>query len=299
MRDGRVESFDGSRSPEVRAYPLPDDAGSGPQVPTLICSQHHVLAALAGRLLRIDPASGRYEPFAAVGDGNTVIRDVLEYGGSVYVLTHKDGLYECDRQGRVLQYFRLPHEYEKSAEAKVLYLDPEGIVWVATQSGLLLLDPETDRTRLLRADFRHPYSLPNNSVWSVYPDPDGGVWIGTYGGKLAYTTFTDSDVDYCFKAMPGGLGHPIVSCFEEDAQGDLWVGTEGGESPAGTAAKTASNTIPRSSVADWRRIWSRCCGTTAAAGCSSRRSTGACSVSTGRPGGSSICMPTIPSRGNR
>lgn len=228
VRDGRVESFDGSRSPEVRAYPLPDDAGSGPQVPTLICSQHHVLAALAGRLLRIDPASGRYEPFAAVGDGNTVIRDVLEYGGSVYVLTHKDGLYECDRQGRVLQYFRLPHEYEKSAEAKVLYLDPEGIVWVATQSGLLLLDPETDRTRLLRADFRHPYSLPNNSVWSVYPDPDGGVWIGTYGGKLAYTTFTDSDVDYCFKAMPGGLGHPIVSCFEEDAQGDLWVGTEGG-----------------------------------------------------------------------
>ncbi len=228
VRDGVVESFDAARHPEVRAYPLPGDPGLEPRVPTLICSQNHVFAALGRHLLRIDPASGRYEPFAAVGDDGTVIRDVLEYGGRIYILTHKDGLYECDRTGRVMQYFRLPHEYEKSTEAKVLYLDPGGIVWVATQSGLLLLDPETNRTRLLRADLRHAWSLPNNSVWSVYPDPDGGVWIGTYGGKLAYTTFSDSDVDYCFKAVPGGLNHPIVSCFEEDAEGNLWVGTEGG-----------------------------------------------------------------------
>ena len=40
-------------------------------------------------------------------------------------------------------------------------------------------------------------------------------------------TFADNGVDY-FKATPGGLNHPIVSCFEEDSEGNLWIGTEGG-----------------------------------------------------------------------
>ena len=90
-----------------------------------------------------------------------------------------------------------------------------------------MLDPLTASTQLLRFDLHYPYSLPNNSVWSIFPDPDGGVWVGTYGGKLAYMTFADNGVDY-FKATPGGLNHPIVSCFEEDTEGYLWIGTEGG-----------------------------------------------------------------------
>ena len=45
-------------------------------------------------------------------------------------------------------------------------------------------------------DSHYPYSLPNNSVWSIFPDPDGGIWVGTYGGKLAYMTFADNGVDY-------------------------------------------------------------------------------------------------------
>ncbi|MFR0773709.1 MAG: two-component regulator propeller domain-containing protein [Alistipes finegoldii] len=164
--------------------------------------------------------------FTTVGGDGCVIRDVVEYGGSVYVLTLMDGLYECDGDGRVTQYFRLPVEYEKSAGAKELFLDTSGIIWVATQSGLLLLDPATGSTHLLRSNLHYPYSLPNNSVWSIFPDPDGGVWVGTYRGKLAYMTLADNGVNY-FKATPGGLNHPIVSCFEEDDAGNLWIGTEG------------------------------------------------------------------------
>lgn len=96
--------------------------------------------------------------------------------------------------GRVTRYFRLPVEYEKSAGAKELFLDASGVIWVATQSGLLLLDPATGSTHLLRSNLHYPYSLPNNSVWSIFPDPDGGVWVGTYGGKLAYMTLADNGV---------------------------------------------------------------------------------------------------------
>lgn len=225
IRNNDIESFDPERLPELVRYERPPDCSVSSLA--LICTREYVYAATKGNLYRLNRETGQYTLFTTVGGDGCVIRDVVEYGGSVYVLTLMDGLYECDGDGRVTQYFRLPVEYEKSAGAKELFLDTSGIIWVATQSGLLLLDPATGSTHLLRSNLHYPYSLPNNSVWSIFPDPDGGVWVGTYGGKLAYMTLADNGVNY-FKATPGGLNHPIVSCFEEDDAGNLWIGTEGG-----------------------------------------------------------------------
>lgn len=133
----------------------------------------------------------------------------------------------CQGGGRPLYHYGLPAEYEKSSVAKELYLDPSGVIWSATQSGLMLVDTATGTSHLLRSNIHYPYSLPNNSVWTIYPDPDGGVWVGTYGGKLAYMPVSDSVYNW-FKATPGGLSHPIVSTFEEDRDGNIWIGTEGG-----------------------------------------------------------------------
>lgn len=195
------------RQPAVTRYPMPPEMSAPGRTLTLVCTKEYVYAASGGDLYRLNRETGQYAPFTSVGGDNCVIRDVVEYNGSVYVLTLMDGLYECDGNGRIGRYFRLPLEYEKSAGAKELYLDSQGIIWVATQSGLLLLDPLTASTQLLRFDLHYPYSLPNNSVWSIFPDPDGGVWVGTYGGKLAYMTFADNGVDY-FKATPGGSQPP-------------------------------------------------------------------------------------------
>ena len=222
---------------------MPPEMSAPGRTLTLVCTKEYVYAASGGDLYRLNRETGQYVLFASVGGGSCVIRDVMECNGSVYVLTLMDGLSECDGNGRIGRYFRLPLEYEKSAGAKELHLDSQGIIWVATQSGLLLLEPLTASTQLLRSDLHYPYSLPNNSVWSIFPDPDGGIWVGTYGGKLAYMTFADNGVDY-FKATPGGLNHPIVSCFEEDSEGNLWIGTEGGGLTAGTAA-TAGSSITR------------------------------------------------------
>lgn len=227
IRNNGIESFSPERLPAVTRYPMPPEMSAPGRTLTLVCTKEYVYAASGGDLYRLNRETGQYVLFASVGGGSCVIRDVVECNGSVYVLTLMDGLYECDGNGRIGRYFRLPLEYEKSAGAKELHLDSQGIIWVATQSGLLLLEPLTASTQLLRSDLHYPYSLPNNSVWSIFPDPDGGIWVGTYGGKLAYMTFADNGVDY-FKATPGGLNHPIVSCFEEDTEGNLWIGTEGG-----------------------------------------------------------------------
>jgi len=225
IRDHKIESFQPDLLPETTNYPLPPDINVSTLA--LICTKNHSYFASNGKVYRINKETRQHSLFAVVGDESCIIRDIIEYNQSVYILTNMDGLYKCDEEGKTIKHYNLTREYGKSAGTKKMYLDSANIIWIATQSGLFLLDPITEEMRRLGFNLHYTYSLPNNSVWSIYPDPDGGVWIGTYGGKLAYMTFFDNDVNY-FKATPGGLNHPIVSCFDEDKEGNLWIGTEGG-----------------------------------------------------------------------
>lgn len=223
VRNGKIESFHSGESSNVTQYPI----DSNISVSELIYAKEYIYIASAGKLYRLNKDTKEYSLFATIGNESHIVKDVVEFNRSVYVLTHMDGLFECDSSGKVVKHHNLSLGYDKTAGAKKLYVDSFNTIWVATQSGLFLLDPLTKEMNLLRFNIHDAYSLPNNSVWSIYPDPDGGVWIGTYGGKLAYMTFFDNNVNH-FKATPGGLNHPIVSCFEEDKEGNLWIGTEGG-----------------------------------------------------------------------
>lgn len=223
VRNNKIESFDPDHLSVVNDYPLLSKL----PISALISTKKHIYVASKGKVYRVNKETKQYHLFADLGNEDYVIKDFIEHQQSTYILTQSNGLFECDGEGRTIMHDALSFGDRKSATAKGLYVDAENMIWVATQSGLFLVDPLLKKTRLLRSNLHYPYSLPSNSVWSIYPDPDGGVWIGMYGGKLAYMTFFDNDVNY-FKPTPGGLNHPIVSCFEEDDQGNLWIGTEGG-----------------------------------------------------------------------
>ncbi len=222
VRDGQVAAR--YPSGEVRYYPFPEGLDPDPIRLGLFCSEDEVMVGVSRSLYRLDAESGRYVFFAEFPDQ---IADILVLQDTVYVQTQYAGLHQCTWEGKVLQVFRQPEQNGHSGNAKQLYADGDGLIWVATQNGLMLVNPATGETDLIHTNPLWPYSLPNNSVWSIYRDPDGGVWIGTYGGRLALVTHGDSDADY-FRVSPGGLSHPIVSCFAEDPDGNLWIGTEGG-----------------------------------------------------------------------
>lgn len=185
------------------------------------------LCARNGKIYKLKSLTSKPELFIDLGPGKGYIRHILKYKKEYFVLTENEGLFRTDESGRITRSYPLLYKKNQSINAKKLYMDPKGVLWVGTQLGLFLLDLKTDEMATLVADPSDRYSLPHNSIWSIYPDPDGGVWIGTYGGKLAYMSFNDNRIVY----MPfskGGLNSPIVSCFEEDEAGNIWIGTEGG-----------------------------------------------------------------------
>lgn len=192
----------------------------------IIISGTEVFLSGAGQLLKFDTGKGSFHLFSRFA-GDLLVNDVVAHGGLFYFLTTRGGIFALDASGNLQRQVPVPGNGNKSVMAKKLYLDRLGIMWVATQTGLLLYDPANGDSRLLTMGLNDAYSLPNNSIWTIYPDPDQGVWIGTYGGKLAYSSFYDKKVRY-FKPGQGGLNHPVVSSFAEDKEGNLWIGTEGG-----------------------------------------------------------------------
>jgi Signal transduction histidine kinase len=165
--------------------------------------------------------------FADFGGTANQVNDAVAYRGLYYFLTQRGGIHIADLSGTLKHKIPVSMGGNTTILTKKMYLDQTGVIWVATQAGLFLYDPANESSSGLHMNLNDAYSLPNNSIWTIYADPDQGAWIGTYGGKIAYCSLYDSRVRY-FKPSPGGLNHPIVSSFQEDHLGNIWIGTEGG-----------------------------------------------------------------------
>ena len=172
IRNETVESIgsDGTH----RVWMFGENVYVSPVQMTIICYGNGVYIGSGNKLYRLDISSGRYEMLYEVQDSSALVIDVLEYGGYTYVLTFMHGLYKIDADGRVYNHIILPERHNEVSVMKELYMDDSRYIWILTQSGILLLNPDTEATKLLKPDLHYEYSLPNNSVWTVYDDPDGG-----------------------------------------------------------------------------------------------------------------------------
>lgn len=193
---------------------------------TILSVKNKVFLTQGGILHEINMPQKSLVQFADFGGVNQV-NDAVEQHGFYYFLTQRGGIHVTDLTGAIRQKIPVTVAGNRSILAKKLYLDQTGVIWVATQAGLFLYDPVNKSSSTLQMNLNDTYSLPNNSIWTIYADPDQGAWIGTYGGKIAYCSLYDSRVRY-IKPSPGGLNHPIVSSFQEDHHGNIWIGTEGG-----------------------------------------------------------------------
>ncbi len=222
VRENKIESFYYTPNPLIKEY------GFNPEHDLLGIAyvDEYIYFADGNKIYRTKDNSQQPELFTVLNEGINFLREIIKYENDVFILTNP-GLYRVNQAGKIIKEYKLPDTNEILQDAKKLYIDPYGILWIATQNGLLLLNPQTEEIQIIKSDPVAHYSIPHNSIWSVYPDPDGGIWIGTFGGKLAYLNFSENKIIHKSYAH-SELNSSIVSCFSEDENGNIWVGTEGG-----------------------------------------------------------------------
>ncbi|MBE7170876.1 MAG: histidine kinase [Williamsia sp.] len=99
--------------------------------------------------------------------------------------------------------------------------------WIATQSGIFILDLPSGRFRHLVRDQNDPYSLSDNIVHTLCRDKEGGIWAGTYFGGINY--YPKQHIlfkKYFPRTGINSISGNAVREICHDRWGKLWIGTE-------------------------------------------------------------------------
>src|SRR5690554_1217646 len=155
-----------------------------------------------------------------------LIVDAAIKNGALWILTNRFKLLSID-----LQTSKVTYSYSYPAlnniNIRSLLVTQEGMVWIGTINGLFILNPITEEIRLHQYDKNEEFTLPNNSVWTLYQDPQGNMWIGTYMGSIAYVNSQEEKIFETYYLSPEGLSNVPVSSFSE-IDNKIWISTEGG-----------------------------------------------------------------------
>lgn len=99
--------------------------------------------------------------------------------------------------------------------------------WIATQSGIYILNIKTGVYFNLKKNYEDPYSLSDNIVHSLCMDHQGGIWAGTYfGGVNYFPKLNITFKKYFHETSKNSISGNAVSEIKEDKNGMLWIATE-------------------------------------------------------------------------
>lgn len=194
-----------------------------------LCTYNKDLYSFIGRkIYRFNHAGNKFEHCLTLpGSSREGIRFAAAHKGKMCVFIDKEGLYEID-----LSTFKTENRYgpwnEFNANSlRAFHIDKNGKIWFGTIDRLYILDPVTRHLSAYQHSDTDPFSLPNNSVWTISEDRQSNIWIGTYSGKLCYVNLNENCIFQTFNTRNSGLSYVPVSAFAEDDR-YLWIGTEGG-----------------------------------------------------------------------
>ena len=99
--------------------------------------------------------------------------------------------------------------------------------WLATESGIFILNLKTHALTNLRKKFLDPYSLSDNAVYTLCKDTEGGVWAGTFfGGVNYYSRQYSSFQKYFPDNSKNSISGSAVREICQDRYNNIWIGTE-------------------------------------------------------------------------
>lgn len=106
----------------------------------------------------------------------------------------------------------------------------DGKLWIATEEGVSVFDPENKSFTDIRPNRREPFGLSQKSVRSICMAKNGIIWIGTYQGGV--NKFDPNLALFNLKKSspfdPKGLLSPVVTSFAAYKKNKIFVGTDGG-----------------------------------------------------------------------
>ena len=122
-------------------------------------------------------------------------------------------------------------------DVRCVFIDKSENIWIGTNNGLALFNPETERFTCFYHQKNNPNSLASNTIFSITQTHDNRLWIGTEKRgisildvrkemflspeNISFQNIYQSDDD-------SGLSHSTVRAIYQDCFNNIWIGTYSG-----------------------------------------------------------------------
>ncbi len=146
---------------------------------------------------------------------------------NVYIGTASQGLKEFDLTTLTYKDLLTANADKTTVYVRDILQSKKGEFWLATESGVFILNTATNAFTNLRKKYLDPYSLSDNAIYTLAKDCEDGIWLGTFFGGLNYYPkqnlfFQKYFPDYSGNSITGSAVREIC----QDSQSNVWIGTE-------------------------------------------------------------------------
>lgn len=99
--------------------------------------------------------------------------------------------------------------------------DKVGFMWFGTKDGLNRYDG--NQIRAFKHDEQDPYSIGNNTIWSLLECPNGDIWVGTEKGVFIYNPISERFTLFDKKTSTSETINHWVTSMKMDKEGNIWI----------------------------------------------------------------------------
>ncbi len=236
--DTGLNLFDGSTFKRFQHDPNNNNSLSHNKVRDVINEQHGNLwvATDGGGVNLLDPSRGTFrriihDPSLPNSISSNRIRSLFEsIDGMLWIGTYDKGVNRYNpRTGFVKRYHKDSGHGLNSNLIRDIIQDHRGVIWLATDEGLVEYKAESDSFVRYQNNPQDPLSLTDNRVTSLFQDQGNVLWVGTFAGLNKWNYQTVSMRLFRQNTSNGnGLRSNQILSFAETGDGVIWIGTYDG-----------------------------------------------------------------------
>lgn len=184
-------------------------------------------------IFKYDAVNNRHIPLNIIA--NPRVLELYEDKDKTLWIGTREGFYSYHARGGIKKYpLHFPKDpNKKSNHIRRIFIDSDGRMWLATQSGLVLFDSDKEKHIYFEPDEEIKGSISHNSIIDIAEDANRNLYIATQGGGLSILSL-DSIGKQQFKLLKD-IAKVQKKVWKSDIltavdvhENNLWIGSERG-----------------------------------------------------------------------
>lgn len=162
--------------------------------------------------------------------GKEIISMITDSHGRIWIAPYNHGILCYNNNGKQISSFQTSNSAINSNVVLCL-AERNGQIWIGTDGGgINILNPQNRQfSQLIHIPGGGNYSLPSNSILSLYNDHNNNIWAGSIRNGLI--SIREVSMKTYTEVLPGnkkGLSNNCVLSLFQDKPDKIWIGTDGG-----------------------------------------------------------------------